>query len=532
MPIVDINEDEIVDVDDVALVLNGYGGTTDIYEGLWNGGRLVSVVGSASGFGSVRLRPGASVWGEGPSPRPKDDCLRSMLPDIPGAGLLPALLRGDAESNCSSCPSCDSVAGLPCYECEDEGQITGGEITASPEQPKPGDLVTFSWTPFELSGRTRKCKSSCGPEGTVCEIEDLVSSGWALEKKNPTTGEWDLIKRSADFPPGVAVPETIQQACAEVRLRLTSELYGATGNCAELQVEKIKEVQYADFEYETMCYADGEDRKRVGVYEFIQVRILPAGTAGIVRKVEGEGSLTQRFFNQDGGFYYYNFRAPVRPGNTKLSVTSGDCKKFIDFETIAPTGIKMYPDGVELHQQGLASAGFRFCMQVLPTDVSFRYIYVTELGAEDLEVTGDFVGADGFSNWEHRVWYGDVGCDNFVEGMDRAYSGALPIPLGGCAGGTWSVEIPWGWKIQPLGSVVQESIGFTRSIIFSELSQDGSMLHRKRILPDTGHSVSVELDAPTQGLVLDNDSQEWRPAYAECPNYSEPPADASLCGGN
>jgi hypothetical protein len=43
MPIVDMNEDEIVDVDDVALVLNGYGGTTDIYEGLWNGGRLVSV---------------------------------------------------------------------------------------------------------------------------------------------------------------------------------------------------------------------------------------------------------------------------------------------------------------------------------------------------------------------------------------------------------------------------------------------------------------------------------------------------------
>jgi len=507
MPLADLNGDTIVDTHDVALLLDGYGDQTDIYEGLWDGSRLLATVGANAGFGSIGGGSIGGNWGVAPGRRPVDGCLRDM-PDNNGPSLVQALLRQDGRINCNECPDCGFDDPLRCFKCSDKGSITGGEITATPEQPEPGDTVTFEWESFVVTGRKDKCGPPCDGD-RECTLNDVpLGSTWFIDRKDPVTGEWieGVKSKAAGHSPTVT-----DGACAEYRFRLISSEYPARNGCDPIPAEtKQKEVQFADFEYKITCFADGSERTRLGVKEFANIALEPTGTTATWSySSDGPGHIQVRDGGQRATFY-----AGLVDGQTTVTIESEGCTRKIVFTTVEPTGIRMMPTARRFHEQGYASAGFTWCVQVEPLDVSFRYIWVYE-GTGNANATGGLSQWDGLPH-QFEAYLSDVGCNNICEAEDGTYSGPVaPLPNGSWEEGEMTWDVPWYWKptAGPSGSTGRQivpTLGF-----YSKLHEDGRMHHKKGTF-----SVTIPADADSTGL-------PWNGNV--CPNFTEPTSDVVPC---
>ncbi len=170
MPIADSNKDGIIDMLDVQVVMDGYGGATDIYEGLWDGSRLLSIAAGASGFGSTAGLTGGGLggtqWGGGR--RPTDDCPPMIV--APGhitASLIPTLLREDVERSCSECPAYEDSPS--CYVCESDKSVSGGSIQVFPNNPIPPSYAVFNIVGVSEVPGQLKCidNSTCGSDGAT-----------------------------------------------------------------------------------------------------------------------------------------------------------------------------------------------------------------------------------------------------------------------------------------------------------------------------------------------------------------------------
>jgi len=271
MPIADLNNDQIVDSADVALLLDGYGDTTDIYEGLWYGSRLLAVVGGNSGFGNIS---GGTISGSGhvePGRRPIDDCpARSDFPSDSGTGLIPLLLRLDSRENCEGdCPGKNDPDPQGCWRCDDEGSLQGGTVRSNPSQPEPGQQFTFTASGVTDTGGTEKC--FCGQGGTRSVPGEPVDYHWQVVTRNPD-GSWPDFNPNNWHPGAVTNPITAE-ACKQYKA-----YFLVTPTRSECQPDlKIIEgvTSAADFHYEIHCYADGSVRDTVGVRELLNIKIVP-----------------------------------------------------------------------------------------------------------------------------------------------------------------------------------------------------------------------------------------------------------------
>lgn len=288
------------------------------------------------------------------------------------SSIVPGLLRTEAANNCNECPDCEDLDPLRCYECSQKGNVTGGEITVSPSQPKPGDTVTFTVSPWQIDGRKEKCKSSCGPEGTECDVEeDDRNPHWVLEKKNGN-GDWVEIASGSSLT--VIRRET---ACAELRLRLPeSVLLGATGNCDELKTtEKEKEVHFAEFTLKSVCVAEGLDKSRttIGIGEEVEVEIIEAGA--------GSASWTIDGVPQPGSGTSITATAGPSAGSLTVEAEINGCKRRLTFSVIEPTrkNYIVIPSTV-INNTGQRSVYFKMQMDLDPDTVSFYRVVVVEMG--------------------------------------------------------------------------------------------------------------------------------------------------------
>ncbi len=214
MPIADANQDSVVDQSDVQIVMSEYGSTTDVFSGLWDESRLMAIAAADSGFGStngisLNQRGGFTDFQIGV--RPVDPCVRGVIITNQPFTIVASLLQAELVKNCNECPSCNDPPGN-CYECHNKGTVSGGEISVAPTQPKPGEAFTFTISKWQFSGRTRKCKAECGPEGTICPIHVPDQQPyWELERKN-AAGNWVVIQTGSS-----ATVTRTETACAEVR---------------------------------------------------------------------------------------------------------------------------------------------------------------------------------------------------------------------------------------------------------------------------------------------------------------------------
>lgn len=444
MPLADLNNDNIVDTHDVVLLLQDYGEETDIYEGLWDGSRLLAVVGGSAGFGTIGGGGLAGNWGIEPGRRPADDCLRAM-PGNDGPSLLPWLLRRDARTNCAQCPGCDDPDPTGCFQCHEPGEIIGGQITATPEQPKPGDTVVFSWTPFELVGRSRKCQTSCGgDDDDVCVDPPVpLSDSWVIEKKNPLTGDWEEILNG--MIPGT-VAQTTQQACAEIRLRLTSQSFDTIPpNCAAVEsVQKLKEVQFAPFTLDWECLANTPTtfkRTTIGVNENVYVEIMENNTSALWTVLQN-GTTVQSGFGP-----HIVFNAGCISGTTTVRAQVGSCTREIEFTVIQPSGIQ-YELVDTISCACRVGGGIIAKIHVLPKTVSFTGLGYCE-GSAAVSASGlEFGCTDG-------LWHDDscadspipwtIGENNICTGFDYAWIFGCRFPPTGeepCDPSTFAWPIP------------------------------------------------------------------------------------------
>lgn len=505
MPIADLNEDSIIDLLDVALLLDGYGGETDIYEGLWDGSRLLAVVGGSAGFGSIGGGSIGGNWGLEPGRRPIDGCLRSM-PDDGGQGLVPALLRQDGQINCNDCPACGLPDPLDCFKCNGPGRIEGGQITATPDQPMLGDTVVFSWDNFIVTGRSDQCGPPCNGN-QACDLADYVLQGdkWYIDKKDPMSGQWIVppYKRSHDIN-GVRTndqPTIFGEACGEYRFRLESGVVGPRDSCPGLpSVTKEKEVQFADF---TLCYEttkaapDGTVRRtRIGILE--EVTILTDQDVSVEWAITFEDGRQEPRSGSST-----SVTAGSRAGSIKVEASANDCVRRLTIEVVEPDEVMLHHrDGGDQHAQGVPTAGMLFCVEILPNDVSFEGLTVGEKFLDGYDsVTGYFELA-GWADRDHPRWTQPVLANNYLPGVvDSVTLGIHPQNF------AWYQNHP--------GSI-DESVA-VRAIpwFFEDLSRQDpqvvfdTLVSKKTLLIDgttkvekDGEEVSFALNAPDTNLDL------------------------------
>lgn len=453
MPIADMNNDQVVDSTDVALLLGGYGQATDIYEGLWDGSRLLSVVAGNSGFGSLS---GGNISGGGSStrgPRPiGTDCLRSIVPPDFGPTLVRPLLRADAREDCNSCPDCGSTSAAGCYECDREGQVTGGEINVSPSQPEPEEAVTFTISPWEINGRKTKCISACGSDQKLCSVEvSDIQPYWVLERKNPN-GDWIEIGNGND--PTVTHTEG---SCAEVRLRLPERVLldaeiGLQYECDELRsIENEKVVQWADFKISVKAAASwpaNQDRSTFGPLEVAELHLEPTSVAitSLDWAVDFIASSVEVMDAPDHGLAV---GVPGETGTYTVTVSSlanPDCKRVVKLEVIPPSSLTYSLD----FDSNLASSSCGNAVQVLkakvgPDSVNFDGIKIREGMSTPANATGAFDYQNGAVHMPSLQWLEIGATGNEAIGRDGSGKVARPELDGTFRPGnfSWTIDVLW-----------------------------------------------------------------------------------------
>lgn len=432
MPIADANNDNIIDAADIQVVMDGYGGATDVYEGLWDGSRLLSIAAGSAGFGSlagVGAVGGGTQFGGGP--RPKDDCYHIVLPgDLPNT-ILPSLLRTDAAGNCGECPECDDPPG-DCYECGSPGTLSGGEVSVEPSQPKTGEEITWTVTPIEISGGTRQCKSDCGDEGTECSLDDrTIQPAWVLLKRDATDVDWVPVYPGAYIVEGNG-PWTIRYTtsvpCRELKLLTVENQYGAGSDCEPLEyASQEAEVQVADF---TLCYATNNpnpagvvSRTRIGIGESVTIQSVEGVAVNwTITRSDGSGSVTS------GPSVAYTLDAGYAQQTTSIIVEAeyNGCVRTEVFTVVSPSGVRYeHQSQYDSHIQNSPSGYLRFCITVLPEDVSFAGLEVGEQHLDEYDSgSGVFLHAHpGQPAWvtnDHSEWQLPLQDDNTVPGTDSS----------------------------------------------------------------------------------------------------------------
>jgi FG-GAP repeat protein len=431
MPIADSNGDNIIDAVDIQVVVDSYGATTDIYEGLWDGTRLLAIAGADAGFGSlsgISVGPGGTQFGGGR--RPGADCEHAPVPPDDGLGImLPSLLRSDARGSCEpQCPDCDAI-DFGCYVCGNPGTISGGGVSASPTQPGIGEPVVFTIEPFSLSGRTDKCKAECGPEGTECPIDvpDRTPQ-YRVETYNTNTDTWvgvyfAFISESDTIPLEVTYTPPSGSVCHKVRLRTDPVSYNCNGSLMESGTDEA-EVEYTNF---TLCYETavpsplGEiQRTDIGIRETVNIY----ATSSVNWTVFGPGG---EYIESTGSSL--SLTAGWINGSYDVIAEMNGCEQELSFTVHSPTGLRADRRvGRDRHVSGVPSAGLAFCVTVLPEYVSFDGLLISEGALDDAQVRTGLFAIPIFDNtFFHNRWEIELMSNNKVPGLyDFAYMELLP----------------------------------------------------------------------------------------------------------
>ncbi len=435
MPVADINKDGVIDELDIALVLQQFGEQTDVFEGLWEDSRLWSIAGGGSGFGNI---PGSITPGGAIRPRPLDDCLFVVAgPDT--LSRVPYLLGLDLRTNCAECPDCDDLDPNECYKCNDAGTLTPPSVTAIPSQPQPGETVYFDIEPATLTGRTRKCQPFCGDEGKVCHYEsESIYPSWIIEKKNPDTGDWDIIKSSflGDLP------LVTESACAEIRITLLPVTIGTEDFCAELSTSPVSaEVQFASFTLTSETYKEApdgtpSDRTTIGIGEKVTVSVVEPGAGVAQWYIEGSGSSPA---TRDT----FTFSAPKTADTVIVVATINDCVRKRIFSVIEPLAVNYTPCPDTLrHIEGRKHAEFLLEIDLDPDNVCFYRVESREVSGPGTGGTGDFAGNEPYHN-ANTTWHFTYD-DNRVGAVDSA---GIDLPASDPRVGWWRWEIPREYRV-------------------------------------------------------------------------------------
>lgn len=451
MPIVDINNDGIIDSQDIQVVMDGYGETTDVYEGLWDGTRLLAIAGGDAGFGSISGTPVGGGSDIGGGRRPVDGCPPKIILPPSGGGIVLQLLLDESIFTCSGpgCPSCDEQGS--CYPCEQAGTLSGGEVSVSPSQPGMGDTVTFTIDPLTLDGRMGKCRLECGPEGTMCEKDEPDRHpSWVIEIQDPNTNEWGPTS-----PPrnGSASQTTFTGGGGErIRLRTFPFTIPESGECEELvSDEEIQEVQFATFSLtsETIIPApDGttdDDRTVIGIREVTRIKVVEPGVA-VTFTITGGDTIGQTPTQVRTRRHSKGTITVTAVSNSDGTVTSRV------FDVIEPSGVEMTFSGDEWHKANLSSAGFQMCVQVLPTSVLFSNIRIGEGNSAPPINTGEFaeeMAAEpgNVGNFGHVPWDHSINNQNFMTKTDRPRIWIGSVRGGGWSAGSQTWTIPWYYEV-------------------------------------------------------------------------------------
>lgn len=481
MPIADSNKDGIIDMLDVQVVMDGYGGATDIYEGLWDGSRLLSIAAGASGFGSTASLSGGGLggtqWGGGR--RPIDGCNRSMTPpDAPGS-LVPSLLRFDAEDSCSECPEYDD--NPTCYTCDEPKSVSGGSVSADPEQPDIFDTVIFTVSGVSETPGQLICIESCGDDGAteptplgdpvyIWEVLTKGENGWPAEH-DPN------IDPHAGWQTGDSIQVT-GTACDVIKAIcwarpslpcLPDPVWARIGE---------KEVDFEEFTLDVVNEASTPaDNKRttVGVCEVTEINVVE-GLQVNWEIVSGEGVITSTYGAS------ICFIAPTEASTVTIKATGPNCDEEIVFTVIEPSGVLMNKIG-EQHVNGMANSGFCANPVILPTSVSFTGLQIRE-GVVAGVGTGSFSGGNG---QVHPLgdWFpiGENNTNPFAVDNIRSFADAPNPNPNGYTFGFFLWAIPWEYKC---GGTEKQ---FTVVNHFEQIYTDGTITMSKGGASST-HAVS------------------------------------------
>lgn len=398
-----------------------------------------------------------------------------------------------ARSSVSTCARCSASSSASRYSPSDSavsGFIAEPEIKAEPEQPFPGDTVTFSWDPIEINGRLDKCSAECadGGEQTECGVEAFANVEWVIERK--VDGEWVVVKQSG----GGNTPTVGGAVCDEVRITVTASK-GAFEGCGPIApVDFEKSVTFADFRIETETVLDAPDgsddsRKTIGLKESV-----------ILRAKDEQGNLVNVLWTIRGQLAGISSVNTVTGGEEQETIEifaeGSNCNQSTSIKVIEPQSISYAHAGDIADADPLAAfGGVCLEMTVKPLSVRFSAISITET-ASTVSATGGLAQADGTGHCPDAD--GDGFCDlsagvdsmNVVTQPDQAGSGpAYPVvgtdPPAWLAGSStvsmtnaWRISGPW----QTFGSQVTQ---------ISTLSTSGTIDTSKG-----GVSNSVAANAP------------------------------------
>lgn len=485
MPIADSNGDGIIDLLDVQVVVDGYGQSTDIYEGLWDGSRLLSVAARAAGFGSTANISGNPFGGTqfGGGRRPIDDCNRSTTPpDTPGT-LVPSLLREDAERSCSACPEYDDNPS--CYECETDKSVSGGSVDAIPEQPTTAGFIFFSVEGVSEIPGLLKCIESCGDDGKtaptplgeplyVWEVLTKGPDGWP-EEHDPN------IDSHSGWPGGEEIA-VFAGACDEIRAICWAKPSGpCVPDPAWTRIGE-KSVQVADFTLDYWCTAatpTNTKRTTIGIREEVTVVVDPLSSA-ITWKID-DGATTQTI----NGGNFITFTAPNQAGTVEITATSSaNCSRSLIFDVIEPEGVELIIIQYQ-HKFGWASSGFCAEVYILPTSVSFTGLQIRE-GTADAVATGSFWC---LNDLEHQVTSPApaVGENNLLSAIDDVNSNVCHDGPSQLVPGTFTWPIPWEYSYG--GPWVE----FAVVPVHSSVDEEGTVTTER-----AGASSTHEINEPTR----------------------------------
>lgn len=450
MPIADLNNDQIVDSADVSLLLDGYGGTTDIYEGLWDGSRLLATVAGNTGFGNISAGTISGSAHVEPGRRPVDDCPPVIVvpPGNTWWGVLPTLLLEDQMTNCNRCPDYGTPAAAGCYECDRPGTLAGGVPSAEPSQPTADQQVRFVIQPVVLSGRTYKCIQSCGGNRSYLEPPSNYPYTWKVFRK--VDGAWIEIDNGSASP----TPYYSGAACDQLRIEVV--MGGGTGECEPSRIERAEDVAFGDFTLKSemaLSWPAPQNREVAGPSESVNVTVSPAAAAAGIQwqyswpnpsvvDIPGGKAIT----------------LPSEVGSYTITATSATCSQTKTFQVIPPSGVEVFTYGYH-NMAGVADAGQCLRYRVLPLTVNFHYIEFGE-GSAPLVIDPpphsldhyflppgqDDLPDDGIDQGDHNEGPANIVLSfaNQSPGRDYSYKFARPVGAVYVAGSmSWDISLRW-----------------------------------------------------------------------------------------
>jgi hypothetical protein len=140
------------------------------------------------------------------------------------------------------------------------------------------------------------------------------------------------------------------------------------------------------------------------------------------------------------------FTAPINAANATVKATIRGAKLETSFDVKEPSGVK-FVKVLAIHQQGYCDAGFQADVTILPTDVSFNRVEISEMEAT-ATASGCFASLNDriHKNWTDQGFgWLQPDCDNKLPPtVDQARVG---VPFGCTGSGSFSWPIPWNFRV-------------------------------------------------------------------------------------